>query len=122
MNNREKLPNKNIMPNGNYNKIYKHKENENFKKKIVKKVEVGSVVGLNFDGTPSTEVLYYKIVPVQYGYDIKGNKEYKSIDISNHLIAENSAIVEAIIGLSRGDTFRIKTITGVETGRIVFID
>lgn len=114
--------NKNIMPKGNYNKIYDHEENENFKSEMVKKVEVGCTVGLNFDGDPSTEIHYYKIVPAKYGYDIKGNKEYKSVDITQNLIAENSEIAEVVLGLSRGDCFEIKRITGVATGRIVFVD
>lgn len=122
MNNKQKFPDKNIMPKGNYNKIYEHKENSNFKKEMAKRVEVGSVVGINYDGTPSTEILYYKIVPVKYGYDLKGRKEYKSVDINSNLIAENSALAKIILGLSRGDDFKIETITGIETGRIVFID
>ena len=121
-NNKGNLSKKNIMPKGDYNKIYNHAENKDFKKETAKKVKVGCVVGLNYDGTPSTDILYYKIVPAKYGYDMKGKLEYKSVDISKNLISENSELAKVIVGLSRGDVFEIKTINGIETGRIVFVD
>ncbi len=138
-NNKGNLSKKNIMPKGNYNKIYNHAENKDFKKETVhwgdpetRSMQHGLTEpqqkfadilnGLNYDGTPSTDILYYKIVPAKYGYDMKGKLEYKSVDISKNLISENSELAKVIVGLSRGDVFEIKTINGIETGRIVFVD